>query len=121
MSLLSSFLGSSSSSGGDKRTYKNYQEFTSPGSSTFTVPAGVTKVRAIVIGAGGGGGHSPGAGSGGAGGGFAMGEYTVTPGQNISVTVGSGGSYGTAGSSGSSSSFGSFCSATGGGGGDGFS
>jgi hypothetical protein len=87
MANLSTLLGVN-----DIRIYKNFQEWTTPGTYTFTVPAGITQVRAIVIGGGGGGGASPDGnyrgGDGGSGGGFAMGEYTVTPGQSITVTVG---------------------------------
>lgn len=80
------------------------QVFTASG--TFTVPSGVTAVRATVVGAGGaGGGQSQ---SGGAGGGIAIKYITgLTPGQTISVTVGA--------ANGNTSSFGAFCSATGGG------
>ena len=66
----------------DPRLYRNHQEFTTAGSHNFTVPAGVSRIRAIVVGAGGGGAcskTSSWAGNGGGGGGFAMGEYTVTP------------------------------------------
>lgn len=111
--FLSSFIGAGTS---DPRTYTNYQEYTTPGSYTFTVPAGVTSVRAIVIGGGGSGGRcgSSYGGGGGGGGGFAMGVYSVTPGQAIPVTVGIGGpGYNTYGNGGTSS-FGAFCSATGG-------
>lgn len=123
MATLSTLNGIS-----DVRIYKNFQEFRTPGTYTFTVPANVTIVRAIVIGGGGAGGASPDGnyygGDGGCGGGFAMGEYTVTPGQSITVTVGSSGRSpqtrgwpdGT-GENGGTSSFGAFCSATGGGGG----
>jgi len=87
MANLSTLLGVN-----DIRIYKNYQEYTTPGTYAFTVPAGVTRVRAVVIGGGGGGGASPDGnyygGDSGSGGGFAMGEYTVTPGQAITVTVG---------------------------------
>lgn len=123
MAFLTDFTGSSTGSNADKRVYNRYQAFSTPGTSTFTVPAGVTKVRATVIGAGGGGGGSQDSnyygGDGGCGGGFAMGEYTVTPGQAITVTVGSGGSANTNsnGSDGGSSSFGTLASATGGSGG----
>jgi hypothetical protein len=111
----------------DIRIYKNFQEWTTPGTYTWVVPANVTRVRAIAIGGGGAGGASPDAnyygGDGGCGGGFAMGEYTVTPGQSITVTVGAFGRTpqqrgwpdGT-GENGGSSSFGAFCTGTGGGG-----
>lgn len=98
------------------------QAFTSSGN--FTVPAGVTRVRAKVWGGGGGGGGAStnGAGSGGAGGGFVEELITVTPGAVIAVTVGAAGTAGPAGGAsnggpGGTSSFGGFCSATGGGGG----
>lgn len=102
--------------------------FTASGS--FTVPAGVTKVKARVLGGGGGGGGNTSTGGGGGGGGGAYGEgiYSVTPGQVVSVTVGGGGgggpnNGGTAsannGASGGTSSFGTLLSATGGGGGGG--
>jgi hypothetical protein len=58
--------------------------------------------------------------NGGAGG-FAIGNYSVTPGANISVTVGTGGSQGNGASAGGSSSFGSYCSASGGGAARGYS
>ena len=64
------------------------------GSATFTVPSGVSKVRVTCIGAGGGGGnynnHYYG-GKGGGGGCFASGEYDVTPGEVLNITVGAGG------------------------------
>lgn len=85
------FLRSVSTDTVDPRQYKNYQEFTSAGSHAFTVPAGVSRIRAIVVGAGGGGACSKTtyyAGNGGGGGGFAMGEYDVTPGQVLAITVG---------------------------------
>ena len=95
-------------------------------SSSWTAPAGVTRVRASVIGGGGGGAaHSggnqdPDSASGGSGG-TAVGVYTVTPGTTYTVTVGAGGAgisldgtaTGTAGAGGTTS-FASFCSATGG-------
>jgi hypothetical protein len=87
-------------------------------SGTFTVPAGVTMVKASVYGAG--GGSSGGQGAGGAGGGYASGWVAVVPGQTIAVTVGTGGvgvaNNGTA-SAGGTSSFGPYLSATGGAGG----
>jgi len=107
MANLSSFFSSGSSSA-DPRTYKNYQEYTSPGSYTWTAPAGVTSVRAIVVGGGGSGARGEYNNGGGGGGGFAMGVYTVVPGTNYAVTVGSGGSRpgsGSGGNAGGTSSF----------------
>jgi hypothetical protein len=90
--------------------------------TAFTVPVGVSLIRATVIGGGGGGGGTNGnyAAAGGGAGGFASGTFAVTPGTGIAVTVGAGGSGGAAGEpggNGGSSSFGTFCSASGGTGG----
>ena len=57
---------------------------------TWTVPAGVIRVDALVIGGGGGGGSWVGAG-GGAGAMIDTTSLTVTPGASISITVGDGG------------------------------
>lgn len=100
--------------------------FTSPGTSNWTVPNGIYKVFAEVIGAGGGGGGGSASssgfgGSGGGAGGSASRWCDVTPGQVIAVTVGAGGVAGispsTGAGAGGTSSFGSYCSATGGQGG----
>lgn len=96
------------------------QVFTTSG--TFTVPAGVTQVKARVWGGGGAGaGSSVGsAAGGGAGGGYAEGYFAVTPGAAIPVTVAAavpGANGGVAGGNGGSSSFGSLATATGGNGG----
>ena len=81
--------------------------FTSSG--TFTVPSGVTKISAVLIGGGGAGGGS-GSGSGGNGGGggglIYVNDFPVTPGQTLAVIVGAGGggvSGGTGGNGGNSS------------------
>jgi hypothetical protein len=88
--------------------FTNINVFTS--NATFTIPAGVTKIKVTVVG-GGGGGNSGNAGGGG-GGGAAIKIITgLTPGANVTVTVGSGGAASTAGGN---SSFGAYCSATGG-------
>ena len=61
---------------------------------TWTVPSGVTKVRLTAIGGGGGGGFFGGmyyGGDAGGGGGFSSGEYTVTPGDELTINVGQGG------------------------------
>jgi hypothetical protein len=68
--------------------------FTTVGSNTFAVPAGVTKISAVLIGGGGAGGASGGGsgGNGGGGGGLIyVNEYSVTPGQTLNITVGAGG------------------------------
>lgn len=89
------------------------QTFTSSG--TFTVPAGVTRVTVKAWGGGGGGGGADSngtenrAGGGGGGGAFVVNNnVTVTPGANITVTVGGGGTPGTnptAGGTGGTSTF----------------
>ncbi|KAB2788128.1 DUF2793 domain-containing protein [Brucella anthropi] len=90
-------------------------------SGTFTVPAGVYGVVAQVWGSGAGGGGTGSVNNGSAGGGGAGGycvkRVSVTPGENIVITVAPGGNAGGgggAGGHGGTSSFGSFCSATGG-------
>nr|HPR30888.1 GEVED domain-containing protein [Prolixibacteraceae bacterium] len=76
------------------------QTFTTSG--TFTVPAGVTSVTVECWGAGGGGaersnnlgGNTFDGGGGGGGGGYASGVISVSSGDNITITVGSGGAGG---------------------------
>ena len=66
--------------------------YNSVGTSTFTVPAGVTSIQLTVIGGGGGGGgndSSPGAS--GRAGARASGALAVSPGQILTISVGSGG------------------------------
>jgi hypothetical protein len=70
--------------------------FTDVGSDTFTVPAGVTSVNALIV-AGGGGGGSRQGGGGGAGGVILETGIAVTPEDEIDVTVGGGGTGGTSG------------------------
>ena len=79
--------------------YITGQVFTSGG--TFTIPAGVTGLKAIMVGGGGGAGGAGGSGCCGyAGGGGGYGanatKYfnSLTPGQTLSIAVGSGGSGG---------------------------
>lgn len=80
-----------------------------PGTSSFVVPDGVTCIQVEAWGAGGGGGQAtgnPAAGGGGAGGAYARSTFAVTPGQTYSVVVGSGGTGGTgAGGTGGESYF----------------
>lgn len=107
-----SFVGNGASLTGIAGGFSNMQVFTSSG--TFTVPAGITKVKVTVVGGGGNSGSatygSPSASSssGGGGGGGAAIEIIsgLSPGATISVTVGG---------AGGTSSFGAYCSATGGG------
>jgi hypothetical protein len=108
--------------------YSGVKEWTTPGVSTWVVPAGVNSVRVICVGGAGGCGgflqkvypantgfyatglvpYFP-VGNFGGYGGIAEAVFTVTPGASISVTVGTSGgnSTGGNGSSGTSSSFGS--------------
>jgi hypothetical protein len=100
---------------------RGMQVFTTSGN--FTVPAGAIRLRVRVIGGGGGGAGCASGDAGGCGGagGYSEGIIVVTPGDVITVTIGSGGSGGTAGNNnggdGGTSSFGAFLSATGGNGG----
>jgi len=89
-----------------KPTNTGYQIITT--TSTFTVPLGVTRIYVQMIGGGGGGaggwGNATGTGlmggvSGGGGGGYAAAWMSVTPGQQITATVGAGGAGGAGGSS----------------------
>lgn len=97
-------VGSVGSSGGSG--IANYQKFTNSG--TFTVPAGVTniKARGIAAGAGGGGGGSTSGatlqsgGGGGAGGSIIDIEISVTPADTLTITIGAGGTAGSGGASG---------------------
>lgn len=69
------------------------QTFSTPGTYSFTVPAGVTQLDVQAWGGGGRGGSrtSGSSGYGGGGGGaFASRTITVTPGQSYTVTVGAG-------------------------------
>ena len=89
--------------------------FTTPGSFSWVVPAGVTEVSVVAVGAGGGAGaagQDNSAGGGGAGGLLFKNDIIVTPGNSVSVVVGAGGNYVTAGGS---STFKSIYTATGGG------
>ena len=94
---------------------------------TWTVPAGVSSVRVLVVAGGGGGGGFHTAGGGGAGGLVHTVGFDVTPGANLSVTVGKGGAPGSAvgsqytnpGGNGADSVFGSLTAVGGGGGGGG--
>jgi hypothetical protein len=68
--------------------------YTTAGSSSFVVPAGVSYLTVKVWGAGGGGGAgsgSSGVGGSGGGGGYAKGVISVTAGETLTVNVGTGG------------------------------
>lgn len=91
------------------------------GTSTFKAPAGVTNVRALVVGGGGGGGSN--GGGGGAGRMISVPSMTVTPGVAQAITVGAGGAGGTPsagfGTNGNQSAIAALVVAPGGGGGGG--
>ncbi|WP_271311762.1 hypothetical protein [Yersinia intermedia] len=91
--------------------------FLTAGTFTFTVPDGVTRIRARVVGSGGGAGGSGAGRTGGGGGGYAESWITVTPGQVLTIIVGSagnGGGVSGAGTNGGASSVSGFLSASGG-------
>jgi uncharacterized repeat protein (TIGR01451 family) len=68
------------------------QTFNTPGAWTYTVPAGVSSVQVQVSGAGGGGGGADtGAGGAGSNGALVTAVISVTPGQVLSGTIGTGG------------------------------
>lgn len=75
------------------------QQFTTVGSTTWRVPLYVTEVEYLVVGGGGGGSGAYNVGGGGGGGGGmvrAATGFSVTPGSQVTVTVGAGGTGGTA-------------------------
>lgn len=104
------------------------QIFTTAGTSSFTVPAGITSLQVLVSGAGGGGSigyrnaFSPVYQYQGSRGGRVLAYISgLTPGATITVTVGTGGNGGGGGvapGTGGSTSFGSYVTCTGGGGGN---
>ena len=71
----------------------NIVEFKSVGSTTWTVPTGVTSIEYLIVGGGGGGGngYDNGGGGGGGGGMVLTGTLLVTPGSILNITVGDGG------------------------------
>ena len=97
-------------------------EFSTPTSSTFTVPAGITSISVLVL-AGGGAGGAGTAGGGGAGGLIYVEKYPVQGGTSYPVVVGQGGAQpglnGGKGNNGQNSSFNDLVAIGGGGGGTG--
>jgi hypothetical protein len=101
---------------------RGMQAYTTAGTYSFIVPAGVTAVDVEVW--GGGSGSAAGynasnfASAGGAGGGYSRKRVTgLIPGGTVTVTVGAAGAAGTTSvlpTAGGTSSFGAYCSATGG-------
>jgi hypothetical protein len=77
----------------------NFQPFTTTGTTTWSVPAYVYKLKVTVVGGGGGGGTSGSTiGGGGGGGGGAIKIIPVNPADVCTITVGNGGAAGSAGS-----------------------
>lgn len=71
------------------------QEFTTPGTYTFIVPANVESISMVAVGGGGGGAQNVNDGGGGGGGALAYSNnVAVTPGESLTVIVGKGGSRG---------------------------
>lgn len=87
-------------------------------STSWTVPAGVTRIRVWVIAGGGASVSNSDDGASGGIGGLGVGEFTVSPGTTYAVTIGAGGNGnptpGLLGSSGQPTSFDTLISATGG-------
>lgn len=88
---------------GGSSTAAGMAVFNLAGASTFTVPSGVSTVTVKAWGAGGGGGNgssSTGKGGAGGGGGYAQADISVTGGESLSISVGTGGTSGTGSSQG---------------------
>lgn len=78
--------------GAMKATPGGQASYTTPGTYSWTAPAGVTSVSVVCVGGGGGGGAGYWAGGGGGGGGTGWkNSISVVPGQNYTVVVGAGG------------------------------
>lgn len=98
------------------------EEFTTPGTTSWTAPAGVDEIQVLVVAGGGGGAYSVSSqgGGGGAGGLIYKPSYRVKPGTTYTITVGAGGagstSENTGGADGSNSVFDSLTAIGGGGG-----
>jgi hypothetical protein len=75
----------------DTTTVSSQTVFTTTGANTWTVPADVRRVSAVVVGGGGGGAGSRGdrdaGNTGGAGGALAYGSFVVIPGETLTVNV----------------------------------
>lgn len=67
------------------QSVQGQQEYTTPGTYQFVVPAGVEEISAVAIGGGGAGGIG-----GGAGASLAYNTFSVTPGETLTVVVASG-------------------------------
>ncbi len=122
LSYSISSSGSGSSSTSLPTIFQSPKKFETPGTYNWKVPPGVTSICVEVWGAGGGGASNYGSilSGGGGGGGYGYQCYTVVPGTNYIVTIGSGGSGGVngfCGGNGGASSFENLISASGGSGG----
>lgn len=71
--------------------YMAYQTFTTPTTTTWTVPTGVSEIVVICVGGGGSGAAYSSYAGGGGGGGLGWSILSVTEGQTYDVTVGAGG------------------------------
>ena len=83
--------------GGSSEGGLNTSTYSTPGTQSYVVPAGVTSLTIKAWGGGGGGGGaSPDrVGGNGGGGGYATATFSVTPGETLSLRVGGGGGGGT--------------------------
>ena len=90
--------------------------YTTPGTYSWTAPAGVTSVSVVAVGGGGGGSSCWSSGGGGGGGLGWKNNIAVTPGQSYTVLVGNGGAANCGDSSGGESYFISSATVRGGGG-----
>jgi len=109
-------------SGGIITDIPGYRVHTFNSSGTFSVECDLTGLEVLVVAGGGGGGMGWEGGGGGAGGVLHSSNYSVSPGQEISVVVGAGGIGGNGGASidatnGNNSSFGTLTAVGGGAGG----
>lgn len=91
--LNGGFIGTTTSYSLGSSTAAGEVAYTTPGTYSWTAPAGVTSVCVVCVGGGGGGGTSGAdASSGGGGGGLGWkNNITVVPGTSYDVVVGSGG------------------------------
>jgi hypothetical protein len=101
--------------------FKSMQVFSTPGTFTWTKPAGINRVKVIVTGGGGGGGstNTDDLANGGGAGATCIKVIDVTSVSSVSITVGAGRAGNSDGQSlavsyGNPSSFGSYCTAGGG-------
>jgi Concanavalin A-like lectin/glucanases superfamily len=94
------------------------RSFTTVGTTSWTAPSDVSQIEVLVVAGGGGGAgtNGGGMGGGGAGGLIYNNQYSVTPGQTYTVTVGAGGAYGNTAAQGGNSQFGNLTAIGGGGG-----